>query len=949
MRACDLLRPLAYARGNGLPWEDIWAPLASLLAGREYRDQDLMWLRKSAGSYVVEALEAGRSVYRLYHAALAEYLRHGQDEKSVHGQFVRFLHDYVPLAPAGERAWARAHPYVLSHLATHAAAAGDLEGLIADPGYLACAAPLGLVAAFAAVRDPDARLAAVAYQRAMHRLRSSDLADGLSYLELAARRARCGGLAERIAAYPVRRRWSISWTHSPPDHPHRVLAGHHGPVREVVGISAADRAARAASVGDDGILRLWDIASAELLGTQEVNRAGLAAVDLAELPGPRQLAVVLSVGGSLTAHELPSMSRVLDVHVRSGLRGVLQTLQLGAYEMRCVRLPDGRWAAITGGPGLITAIWDIETGALIVRLSAGLRPASLAFRNLASGDPVVVSTDRRPGAERIFAFATGRRLPQRLPPLGFSGFSYYCRGDGTPAVAVAVGRSPAGQVLSRDLNGVFDLTSLPSRRIGMRVIDGLTQAWLGDGGQVLMRVDPSDGNLQLLDPSRRETLVRLADTVGTAAAGDSLADHPKHARPSEQFPFLVGLDGRVITLTPTGVPAGRRERVVLTGHGADVTDADVVQTSGGPAVLVSSSVDTTVRVWDTTADMRASAAQAADLATSVVATVDHQGQNLGLTVMADENQKVAVLDLTTGAVVARLDCVRDAIEGVTCGWLPEIGLAAVVFGQRRAWFFRLSDGDLVTRFRTHVDADRTHVDRLPIQSAYVPGPGRPLAVTCGHGDKAVVWDLAGRRIRHVLAKHKRMVSAVTSGTAPDGTPLAVTGGQDNRVNVWAVGRGRRTGHLRIVSRTSYLRRRESGYAVAVRMATSRRDRPVILVLSEDGDLRIFEKRTWRFGYRRATLRAAGASSAATMRLADGRTVVLTGDRSGRLCAWDLEAALAAGRRGPAATPLVDVETETQITGLSVAGGDTVVTSAPSGLAAFRLNAEALAGIPGGVR
>ena len=101
VRACDLLRPLAYARGNGLPWEDIWAPLASLLAGREYRDPDLMWLRKSAGSYVVEALEAGRSVYRLYHAALAEYLRHGQDEKSVHGQFVRFLHDYVPLARPG--------------------------------------------------------------------------------------------------------------------------------------------------------------------------------------------------------------------------------------------------------------------------------------------------------------------------------------------------------------------------------------------------------------------------------------------------------------------------------------------------------------------------------------------------------------------------------------------------------------------------------------------------------------------------------------------------------------------------------------------------------------------------------------------------------------------------------------------------------------------------------
>ena len=54
-RARDLLRPLAYAEGQGLPWGDIWAPLASRICGHAYTDKDLYWLRDNAGSYVVEA------------------------------------------------------------------------------------------------------------------------------------------------------------------------------------------------------------------------------------------------------------------------------------------------------------------------------------------------------------------------------------------------------------------------------------------------------------------------------------------------------------------------------------------------------------------------------------------------------------------------------------------------------------------------------------------------------------------------------------------------------------------------------------------------------------------------------------------------------------------------------------------------------------------------------
>lgn len=108
----DLLRPLAFAEGQGLPWEDIWAPLGSGIARVNYTDDDLLWLRHHAGSYVVEAIEANRSAYRLYHQALAEHLREDADDTSAHHAFTQVLRSRVPLNPDGSRDWARTplHP-----------------------------------------------------------------------------------------------------------------------------------------------------------------------------------------------------------------------------------------------------------------------------------------------------------------------------------------------------------------------------------------------------------------------------------------------------------------------------------------------------------------------------------------------------------------------------------------------------------------------------------------------------------------------------------------------------------------------------------------------------------------------------------------------------------------------------------------------------------------------
>ena len=943
-RACDLLRPLAYAGGNGLPWEDVWAPLASSLAGREYRDEDLIWLRRNAGSYVVEALESGRSVYRLYHAALAEYLRRGEDKKRVHGKFVTYLLRHVPRGATGEHLWAEAHPYILSHLATHAAAADELANLISDPCYLACAAPPGLLAAFPTVRDPQIRLVAVAYERALHRLGSHNLAERLSYLEFAARRASAVTLAERIAKYPMQRSWSVCWLQWPPDHPHRVLVGHRGPVREVLSIGTTNQVPRAASVGDDGTLRLWDLSSAELISVFEVSHTALTAIDLVELQGPRQLAVVLSADGMLTGYELPDMSRVMEIPVQSGLRGTLGTAQLTACEMRCLRLPDGRWAAVTGGPGLMTTIWDLEARTPIVRLPAGIRPANLALRKLVSGSFVAVSLDVGRNKEEVFDLATGRRIPNIQVMSHVAYPTYYWRRGGTPIISIQ------NSYESPDLTEYCQITDLTRRQDGPPAEQWIANGemiTLNDGGQLVLAYERAESpwsfSIRYAKDGEFDSLFPTASPLEWGRP--PVAYTAKHAQPSEKFPFRVTLDGRVITLWPVLASDPRHETIVLTGHGADVTDADMVAVNGEPRALVSSSIDGTVRLWEITTDAQAAAVRrTAAPFTATVSTSTQPEGNLGIALAATPDEEVAILDLGTGEPVARLACQTSSILAATCGWVPKLGHTAITFedgGAARIW--QLPSGNQIGAFGTHFGAIRTHTDRLPVRAVYLPLPDRPLVVTCGHGDKAIVWDLAERRIHSVLGKHVGLISALASGTAVEGTLLAATGGNDNRVNIWNVLRGRRISRIKIVTRALYLRQRDSGCATAVSLVITGRRRFVVLVLCEDGKLRLFRKRRWPLKYLRVTLDTNGASSLAVMHLANRRTVALTGGQDGRLRVWDFEAALTGGTRdGNDTAVLLDIETEVAITGIAVAGADMVVTSSLNGLAAFRLNAERLA-------
>src|SRR5439155_3663619 len=125
-KARAVLLPLAFAEGEGLPWTNLWAAIASALSGSTVSDAHINLVREHAAAFVVEAAEQDRSVYRLYHERLAEWLRSSiADAKQAEQRIVTTLRAQVPKLPTtNEPDWLRAHPYLLTHLAAHALKAG---------------------------------------------------------------------------------------------------------------------------------------------------------------------------------------------------------------------------------------------------------------------------------------------------------------------------------------------------------------------------------------------------------------------------------------------------------------------------------------------------------------------------------------------------------------------------------------------------------------------------------------------------------------------------------------------------------------------------------------------------------------------------------------------------------------------------------------------------------
>ena len=880
-RVRDLLIPLAWAEGAGLPWEHLWAPIARALSGNPaYTDDDIRWLREVAGGYVQENSEHGRSAYRLYHQAIAEHLRGDGHAAQIQQRISDTLTRQAPEESNGRPDWFAAHPYIRTHLATHAAAAGHLERLLEDARFLLAADPDRLLRASTTARSARAIQAAETFQAAVHQLRARPPSVAAAYLELVARQYGNDELAEEIDRLGLARPWSVRWARWRPGSPHRIVGRHDDWVRAVV-VGQLNGRTVAVSAGDDRALRVWDLFQGTPVGEPLTGHDGWVwSVALSELAG-RPIAV--SGGGDGTV-------RVWDL-----ARGapVGQPLTGHEYSVQAVAVGDaeGGPVAISGGSDGAVRVWDLSRGSRVgqslqrnpwLRLAAALRirarthadfVSSVAMSELA-GRPIGVSAGRD-GVVLVWNLAQPALLCQPIQPKPNS-WIQLLTALGVPARR----RTSAGPTVAvGELAGYQVVVSGED--------DGTIQAWdLTKGTPIGKPLTGHNGAVNAM-------------TLG-------LLEH-------NQVALSGGDDGtvRVWDLT-RGSPIGEP----LTGHDGKVLSVALVELEGRP-VAVSAGSDGTVRAWDLARVAPVDERRTGRGNRVRTLAMDEPVQQPTAIPRADDG-RMQMSSPTRGTAVGEPLTGYDAsVQGVAVAAVEDrvVVISGGEDGTVRVWDFARGTpiGEPLTGHRGSVTA---------VAAGIVEG--RPLAtfpvVISGGEDGTVrVWDLArGVQVGAPLTGHVGPVTAVATGVVED-RPVAVSSGADGMVRLWNLSLGlpdglplQRNAWRRFVGRHVFQTESHIDYVNAVAVGTLD-GRPVAASAGDDGAVLVWDlsqrtlmRKTLERSFWLRLLGAigipwasvTGSVDAVALGTLEGRKVVISGGDNGILRIWDLARGTEVG------TPLV---------------------------------------------
>ncbi|WP_223835735.1 WD40 repeat domain-containing protein [Streptomyces venezuelae] len=800
-RATDLLRPLAYSQGQGLPWEDVWAPLATAISGRTYTDDDLVWLRDEAGSYVVEATENGRSAYRLYHEAMAEYLREGTEPRTMHAAYTRVLTARVPWHIDVTQDWSRAHPYALAHLAHHAAQAGCLDGVLASSEYLVHAEPRGLTPYLHSAHGDTARLAAAVYRTGLHLHKAVTPHTRRQTLALDAARAGAPDLHRSLTSRIPPGEWAPVWATGSTFNPalRDTLSGHTG---SVYAVACAELGGRplAVTTGQDGTVRVWDLATGRTVGRPLTGHTGsVHAVACTELDG-RPLAVTTGQDGTVRVWDLatgrtvgrPLTGHTGSVHavacteldgrplaVTTGEDGTVRVWDLATghaigspltghtgwvQAVACTRL-DGRPIAVTGGYDRTVRLWDLATGHAVGRPLAGhTGPVHAVACTERDGRPVAVTTGQDRTA-RVWDLAAGHAVGK--PLTGHTGWVHAVACTERDGLPVAVTTGEDGTVRLWDL-ATGDTIGKPLTGHSGAVHAVACTAL--DGRPVAVTTGANDKTARVWDLDARHTVGEAL--FGHSGRVQSVACTERDGRPVAVTTGADDKSAHVWDLT-TGLVVDS-----LTGHLAAVRSAACTGLDG-PPVAVTGANDKTARSWDLATGRPFGPPLTSHLgAVTVVACTEIDGRPVVATT-GENYETVRLWDLVTGRIIGKpLTGHSGWVHGVACTRLEGRPVAVTTGEDRtvRVW-------DLGTH-RPVGEPLTGHVGAVHAV-ACTELDGRAVAVTTGAKDDVVrVWDLAtGQSIGKPLVGHSDGVRTVACAVL-DGRPVAATGGYDDTVRIW---------------------------------------------------------------------------------------------------------------------------------------------------------------------
>lgn len=529
-----VLTPLAWAEGDGLPRDRLWVPLVEGLCGSPCTDADIGWVLEHAGAYLVESVQDGRSVYRLYHEALAEHLRDERRRAELQGRIADVLLATVPRR-GDDLDWESAHPYLRRHLATHFAEAGRIDALLLDPGFLLVAVPRPLLRAAYAARSPDARAARAAYRMAADLLPQVRHTERATVLRLAAVATSATALADRAAAMPSTADWQPRWVHWQLSG-HRQLGGHKvdGVVATVTGVAMEeiDGSPIVVAGGSHPALRLWRLTDGSALFVLPVlfgdDEEWVTCLDLGELDG----GPVLVTG-----------------HYRNGL---------ARWDLDDLAAPSARIST----PHVTAVAAGFCDGAAVVAAAFDDRTCSVfGLRAL----------------DRLSGFTVDGEWVTALAWADVDGESLLVTGsaDGTVAVRDAEGQVRWSAAVSSDVVGVAAYT---------------------DGGWLHVVSAASFDGVQIWPVNLARGSPREPATAGpefTLAEGDgSFTSLAVGGAPGRQL-ILTGTTDRAVFLWEPAADRWRR----LTGHQKPVSSVAFGEIDGYD-VVIAGGEDAAVRVWD---------------------------------------------------------------------------------------------------------------------------------------------------------------------------------------------------------------------------------------------------------------------------------------------------------------------------------------------------------------
>lgn len=764
-RARDLLRPLAFAEGQGLPWEGLWAPLASAMSGRFYTDADLYWLRETAGSYVVEALESDRSAYRLYHQALVEHLREGVDEKAAQQAFVDILIQHVPYMPSGLRDWSRAHPYALRYLPAHAVHAGSLDTVITDPGALVHTDPIGLIPYLHRASSAQARTAVEVYRAssAIHR----QLPPSQRQRLLAIDAARCGvlhlvqALTAGVSGYsPV---WATGSGLPSPALTAR-LDSHADSVVAMSCTTLPDGTLIAITRGGSGTVQVWDLTNQEQIAHLDADPVWQGVVECMTLPDGTPIALIEGGSGAIQVRNLINQEQiaVLDDYTDPG-RVVVTTA-----------LPEGTPVAVTGHSDGSVRVWDLTTHQQAAHLHSYAKwKFQMACTTLRDGTPVVV-TGGIDSVIRVWDLVTHQQISHLDDHDASWGGVMACTTlpDGAP---IAVTGYPDGTVRAWDLSTHQQAVHLGTHSGPVSAVACTT---LPDGTPIAV-TGGRDSAVQVWNLATQKQMVRLTGHTKTVRAISCTV------LPGGIPAAVTGSDDGSVRVWDLTYHRSPDDRI---GHSGPVFSVACTTLPDGTSAAVTGGRDRVIRVWDLnthqqTAHLDGYAVWAFAVSCKVLNT------NTSIAVIGSESGSVRFWDLTTQEQIARLTSHTGPVFAVACATLSGGIPAAVTGGKDGAvLLWNLSTHQKIASLPGHSGPV------FAVASTNLPD-GTPAAVTGGKDGSVRVWNLTNRQQVAHLDTHIGSVKSLACTALPDGTPIAVVGGETGSVRLWSLTSGRRSARL----------------------------------------------------------------------------------------------------------------------------------------------------------